>query len=168
MSKPLFSVCLLSLTLASCSTVLNHLPGVYTLEIQQGNIVEQDMIDQLKPHMNKRQVLYIMGSPMLKDVFHQSRWDYIYSDKVSGQDAVQKRISLVFSGDELAGIQGDLRPAAVPVIKPPRETTVIVPKRDLDRTLWEKFTGLFGFITGDSLQQKDPENLKPKPSDPAY
>ncbi|MDD5271767.1 MAG: outer membrane protein assembly factor BamE [Methylovulum sp.] len=168
MSKPLFSVCLLSLTLASCSMVLNHLPRVYTLEIQQGNIVEQDMIDQLKPRMTKRQVLYIMGSPMLKNVFHESRWDYIYSDKISGQDKVQKRITLVFNGDELAGMQGDLKPSAVPVVKPPHEMTVNVPKRDLEKTLWEKITGLFGFMRGDSKTEKDPENLKPKPSEAPY
>jgi outer membrane protein assembly factor BamE len=168
MSKPLFSVCLLALSLTACSTVLNHLPGVYSLEIQQGNIVEQDMIDQLKPHMNKRQVLYIMGSPMLKDVFHKSRWDYIYSDKVSGEDRVQKRITLVFNGDELAGMQGDLKPNGIPVVKPPKEMTVNVPKRDLDRTLLEKISGWFGFIRGDSKNEQDPENLKPKPSDPAY
>ncbi len=148
--------------------VLNHLPGVYTLEVQQGNIVEQDMIDQLKPRMTKRQVLYIMGSPMLKNVFHESRWDYIYSDKVSGQDKVQKRITLVFNGDELAGMQGDLKPSAVTVVKPPREMTVNVPKRDLEKTLWEKITGLFGFMRGDSKTEKDPENLKPKPNEAPY
>lgn len=168
MSKPLFSVCLLSLTLASCSMVLNHLPGVYTLEIQQGNIVEQDMIDQLKPHMSKRQVLYIMGSPMLKNVFHQSRWDYIYADKVSGQDEVKKRVTLVFNGDELAGMQGDLKPGGgVPTIKAPKEQTINVPKRDLDKTLWEKITSVFGFMRSGGTD-KDPENLKPKPSEAPY
>ena len=168
MSKPLLSVCLLAFTLSACSPVLNHLPGVYTLEIQQGNIVEQDMIDQLKPHMTKRQVLYIMGSPMMKDIFHQSRWNYIYSDKISGEELVQKRITLVFNGDELVGMQGDLKPNAVPVVKPQPETTVNVPKRDLDRTLWEKVTSLFGLLRGDTKAVQEPENLKPKPSEPAY
>jgi len=166
MRKPLFSACLLALNLTACSTILNHVPGVYSLEIQQGNIIDQDMIDQLKPHMNKRQVLYIMGSPMLKDVFHKSRWDYIYSDKVSGQDPVQKKITLVFNGDELAGIYGDLKPSAVPTVKPPRETTVFVPKRNLDKTLWEKITGWFGF--GKSIANTDPDNLKPNQSDSSY
>ncbi|MDO9104419.1 MAG: outer membrane protein assembly factor BamE [Methylovulum sp.] len=162
MSKLLFSFCLLaSLSLASCSMVLNNLPGVYSLEIQQGNIVDQDMIDQLRPGMNKRQVLYIMGSPMLVDTFHQKRWDYVYSDQPKGEDRVQKRITLVFDHDQIIGIQGDLRPSAVPVSKSTNETTVDVPKRDLDRTLWEKITGLFGYDGGNSPSQKEPAALKP-------
>jgi outer membrane protein assembly factor BamE len=132
MRKSFFSLSLLtSLTLVSCSTILNNLPGVYTLEIQQGNIIDQAMIDQLRPGMNKRQVLYIMGSPMLDDVFHKNRWDYLYSDQPEGEDRVQKRISLLFENDQIVGIQGDFRPSAVPVIKASAETTVDVPKRDL-------------------------------------
>ena len=145
MRKSLFSLSLLtSLTLVSCSTILNNLPGVYTLEIQQGNIIDQTMVDQLRPGMNKRQVVYIMGSPMLEDFFHKNRWDYLYSDKASGEDLMQKQLSLYFDNDHLVGVQGDFRPSAVPVIKPSTESTVDVPKRDLDKTLWEKITGLFG------------------------
>ena len=166
MSKLLFSLCLpASLTLASCSMILNNLPGVYSLEIQQGNIVDQTMIDQLRPGMNKRQVLYIMGSPMLVDTFHQKRWDYIYSDQPSGEDRVQKRITLVFDHDQIVGIQGDLRPSAVPVTKPSNETTVDVPKRDLERTLWEKLTGLVGYDGSDDAPKKEPSDPKPADAD---
>ncbi len=105
---------------------------------------------------------------MMKDIFHQSRWDYIYSDKISGEERVQKRITLVFNGDELVGMQGDLKPNAVPVVKLQPETTVNVPKRDLDKTLLEKVTSLFGLLRGDTKTIQDPENLKPKPSEPAY
>ncbi len=146
MRKSLFSLSILtSLTLVSCSTIMNNLPGVYTLEIQQGNIIDQTMIDQLRPGMSKRQVLYIMGSPMLDNVFHKNRWDYLYSDQPGGEDRVQKRISLFFENDQIAGIQGDFRPSAVPVIKTSGETTVDVPKRNLDKTLWEKITSLVGY-----------------------
>lgn len=166
MSKPFFSLSLLaSLTLVSCSTILNNLPGVYTLEIQQGNIVDQAMIDQLRPHMNKRQVLYIMGSPMLNDVFHQKRWDYIYSDQLSGEDRVQKRISLFFDNDQIVGIQGDLKPSAVPVIKPSAEVTVDVPKRDLEKTLWEKITGLVGYDDSDDEPKTGEPKAKPSSDD---
>ncbi len=146
MRKSLYYLSLLtSFTLVSCSTILNHLPGVYTLEIQQGNIIDQAMIDQLRPAMNKRQVLYIMGSPMLDDVFHKNRWDYLYSNQPGGEDRVQKQVSLFFENDQIVSIQGDFRPGATPAIKPSIETTVDVPKRDLDKTLWEKITGLFGY-----------------------
>jgi outer membrane protein assembly factor BamE len=152
---------LTSLTLVSCSTILNNLPGVYTLEIQQGNIIDQAMIDQLRPGMNKRQALYIMGSPMLDDVFHKNRWDYLYSDQPSGEDRVQKRITISFENDQIAGIQGDFRPSTTPVIKTSGETTVDVPKRDLEKTLWEKITGLVGYDDLDAPSKTDTTYAKP-------
>jgi outer membrane protein assembly factor BamE len=162
MRKPLYYLSLLtSLTLASCSTILSHVPGVYTLEIQQGNIIDQAMIDQLRPNMNKRQVLYIMGSPMLEDVFHKNRWDYLYSDQPSGEDRVQKQVTLFFENDQIVGIQGDFRPSEVPVIKTSGETTVDVPKRNLDKTLWEKITGLFGFEASDDAPATGDSDSKP-------
>jgi len=173
MRKPLFALnlsnsrftsCILavatSLALASCTTILTNLPGVYTVDVQQGNIVDQPMIDQLRPSMNKRQVLYIMGSPMLVDFFHQNRWDYLYSAQVAGGDRMQKRISLYFDNDQLTGVQGDFKPSEVPVIKTSDETTVEVPKRDLEKTLWEMITGLFGYDGIDDSPKSD----KSKPS----
>lgn len=129
--------------LTSCTTVMNNLPGVYSLDIQQGNIIDQSMIDQLRPKMTKRQVLYIMGSSMLVDVFHQERWDYLYSEQPGGGPRKQKRISLFFNGDELSRVQGDFRPSTKAVITQSKETTVEVPKRNLDKTLWGKITSLF-------------------------
>lgn len=140
--------------LISCTTVMNNLPGVYKLEVQQGNIVDQSMVDQLRPNMSKRQVLYIMGSPMMVDVFHPTRWDYIYSDQPSGEDRVQKRISLYFENDQIVGIQGDFRPGSVPVLKASEETTIDIPKRDIEKTLWEKITGLVSYDDDASKQDK--------------
>lgn len=175
MRKPLFALnlnihyttCILAvvanLTLTSCTTILTNLPGVYTADVQQGNMVDQAMIDQLRPSMNKRQVLYILGSPMLVDFFHQKRWDYLYSAQIDGGDRQQKRISLFFENDQLVGIQGDFKPSAVPVIKKSDETTVEVPKRDLEKNLWEKITGLFGFDGNDSSPKPNKSDAKPAP-----
>ncbi len=131
-------------TLPACETILTNLPGVYTIDIEQGNMVDQSMVDQLRPNMTKRQVLYIMGSPMLTDSFHEQRWDYLYSKQPGGEDRVQKRLSLYFNGDNLAGVQGDFRPSTLPVVKESTETSVDLPKRELDSTMWEKITSLFG------------------------
>lgn len=131
-------------SLSACETIMTNLPGVYTIDIEQGNIIEQAMVDQLRPNMTKRQVLYIMGSPMLNDAFHQQRWDYLYSEQPGGEARMQKRLSLYFNGDYLIGVQGDFRPSAVPVMKESDEATVDLPKRDLDTTMWEKITSLFG------------------------
>lgn len=130
-------------SLTGCETLLSNLPGVYSIDIEQGNMIDQAMIDQLRPNMTKRQVLYIMGSPMLADTFHEKRWDYLYSNQPGGESRTQKRVSLFFNGDNLAGVQGDFRPSAQPVIKESTETTVDIPKRIIDTTMWEKVSSLF-------------------------
>jgi outer membrane protein assembly factor BamE len=151
------------LSLASCTYILNNLPGVYTIPIQQGNIVDQTMVDQLRPSMTERQVLYILGSPMLVDTFHQKRWDYLYSNQPSGEDRQQKRISILFDENDLvSGIQGDFRPSSTPVEKPSEESTVEVPKRDIELTMWQKIKGLFGFDDIVDAPKKDPDA---KPAD---
>lgn len=178
MTKPFFALnrfgrgrasCMLaaaSLTLSSCTTILTNLPGVYSIDVQQGNIVDQNMIDQLRPNMNKRQVLYIMGSPMLADFFHQKRWDYIYSIQPGGGDRQQKRMTLFFENDQLVGVQGDFKPSKVPVIKPSEETVVDVPKRDLEKTLWETITGWFGYDSSDDSPKADKPNKPDEKSAP--
>ncbi len=148
-----------SIVLTSCTTIMNNIPGVYSLDIQQGNIINQDMIDQLRPKMSKRQVLYILGSPMLVDVFHEQRWDYIYSKQPGGESREQKRLALFFTEDKLISIQGDFRPSSLPVTRPSNETTIEVPERDLDKTLWEKITGLF---SDDGPQKLEPADIDEK------
>lgn len=145
MNKPAFWLSLLCyLTLPACSTILNNLPGVYKLDIEQGNMIDQSMVNQLRPGMTKRQVLYIMGSPMLTDKFHENRWDYVYSKAPSGEDREQKRISLFFKGDNLIGVQGDFRPGGAEAAKNSQESSIELPKRELDKSMWEIISGIFG------------------------
>ena len=154
------------ISLTGCETVLNHLPGVYTIDIEQGNMIDQSMVDQLRPNMTKRQVLYIMGSPMLADSFHQKRWDYLYSEQPGGEARMQKRISLFFEGDALVGVQGDMHPSMMPVVKQSAETTVDVPKRELENTMWEKITGLAEDSPSTSTTTEPAPIQTPKPTEP--
>ncbi len=89
-----------------------HIPFVYKVDINQGNIVNQDMVDQLEPGMNKARVRYVMGSPMLVHVFHQDRWDYIYLRRPGRGKPEKRRITLHFENDQLVRIEGDVRIAA--------------------------------------------------------
>jgi outer membrane protein assembly factor BamE len=94
------------LALAGCS-----FPGVYKIDIQQGNVVTQDMIDQLRPGMTRRQVRFIMGNPLLTDTFHADRWDYLYSLQPGGGERQQERMTLIFnSNDQLVSLNGDFMP----------------------------------------------------------
>jgi len=141
--RALFLTLSASLTLSACSYVVENLPGVYRLEIQQGNIIEQHMVDQLRPGMNKRQVLYVMGSPMLSDYFHKNRWHYIFYEKNEDGEEQEKRLLLFFDNDEIVGIQGDFKPSDKPVNRPIQQSTLELPKRDLDKSLWGYISGFF-------------------------
>ncbi len=85
-------------------------PGVYKIDIQQGNIITQEMVDQLRPGMTKRQVTFVMGTPLVRDPFNQDRWDYVYSYQPGGGVRGQERITMYFENDLLVNFTGDFRP----------------------------------------------------------
>lgn len=90
------------------------LPGLstYRIDIQQGNVVTQDMVDKLKPGMTRQQVRFILGTPPIVDPFRQDRWDYVYYLNRGGKLAEHRRLVLLFEGDILRRIDGDVLPAA--------------------------------------------------------
>ncbi|MDF1582682.1 MAG: outer membrane protein assembly factor BamE [Methyloprofundus sp.] len=135
----------LSSVITACSTIATDVPLVYEIDIDQGNIIDQLMINQLRPNMTKRQVIYILGSPLLIDPFTPNRWDYIYSQQPGHEDRVQQRVALFFNGDNLVHIAGDLAPEINPPPPPPKEITVDAPKRELKKTLYEMIASLFTF-----------------------
>ncbi|HDZ55712.1 MAG TPA: outer membrane protein assembly factor BamE [Pseudomonas xinjiangensis] len=98
-------LCTLALSLAGCG-----FPGVYKIDVQQGNVITQEMIDQLRPGMTTRQVRFIMGTPLVQDTFAPNRWDYLYSMKTGHQERTQERVSLMFEDDLLVGLAGDFVP----------------------------------------------------------
>ena len=105
---------LLCLSLGGCGAGGFRLgfPGVYRIDIAQGNIVTQEMIDQLKPGMTKRQVRFIMGSPLIVDNFEPERWDYFHSMKRRGEPETREHVSLFFENDKLVRFSGDYAPSS--------------------------------------------------------
>ena len=83
---------------------------VYKTDIRQGNVVDQEMVDQLKPGMTKRQVELVMGTPMVASPFDQNRWEYLTATSRRGRAADIKNLSLQFDGESLARIEGDWEP----------------------------------------------------------
>jgi outer membrane protein assembly factor BamE len=100
-----------SLLLSACSMPRFSLPRVHKVTVQQGNVITQDMIDQLKPGMTRGQVAYIMGDPVFRNAFNDNRWDYIYSIEVPGYYEDKKMVSLFFENDLLAYFTGDYTPS---------------------------------------------------------
>ena len=116
-----------SVLVSGCSW-LGDLPFVYKMDVQQGNVIDQDMVNKLQPGMNKNQVRYVLGTPMLIDVFHQERWDYVYTLERRGKPLPGHRFSVYFEDNRLARTQGDFRPQAGPEAQAaPSETVVSVP-----------------------------------------
>jgi outer membrane protein assembly factor BamE len=122
--------CIASLGLSGCSSSRFHL--VHKLDIQQGNVVTQDELNQLKPGMTRRQVQYIMGSPMIADVFHQDRWDYLYLMEPGYGEPSSDHVTLYFEGDVLARVEGSMRPQDVSTDTPAssHQVTVVVPPQE--------------------------------------
>ena len=82
-------------------------PGcVYRANISQGNIVEEEDLDQVEVGMTRNQVRFLLGTPMISDPFHQERWDYVYYVKIGRNDATAKRwVSVLFDDETVSEIQ---------------------------------------------------------------
>ncbi|MCA1925614.1 MAG: outer membrane protein assembly factor BamE [Thiobacillus sp.] len=87
--------------------------GPHRIDVQQGNALDQENVARLKIGLNRAQVRFLLGTPLVVDPFRTDRWDYVYLYYKSGQLTEQKRITLFFEGDTLARIEGDL-PAVPP------------------------------------------------------
>lgn len=100
------------LALAACSNV--KMPDVasaitpYRIDIRQGNYITQDMVAQLKPGMTRDQVRFILGTPLVADIFHAERWDYIYSFKPGRGEVQLRRFAVFFADNKLARVAGDV------------------------------------------------------------
>lgn len=106
----------------------------YKIDIQQGNVVTQEMVDKLRPGMTRAQVRYVLGTPLVTDPFHKDRWDYFYSYK-KGVEGVpeSRRLTLLFKDDVLYRVQGD-----VAVKNPSGEETSKAPEAPVAAALDDK------------------------------
>ncbi len=149
---------LVFITLTACSTEGDRkLPGVYRVDVQQGNVIEQEMIDKLRPGMDRNQVRFIMGTPAIADPFHAERWDYLFTQSKSGRTRKQRHVKLFFKDDKLTHVEGDIVPGErkSPDDLEVRAASVEVP---LDKNQPGVFSRMFDalpFIGDDTPQQKE-------------
>lgn len=103
-----FKIILLTLLLAACDSI--SLPDSasvltpYKMDIRQGNFVTAEMREKIKLGMSKSQVKYVLGTPMVNDVFHANRWDYVYRLEQRAKLVDQQRLTLYFENDNLIKI----------------------------------------------------------------
>lgn len=101
------------LMLSACASKVDigDIVSPYRIDVQQGNLVTQEMVAQLKPDMSKDQVRFVLGTPLINDIFHADRWDYVFM-LTPGRGEVQRRqISLFFENGKLARVAGDVQAA---------------------------------------------------------
>ena len=103
--SPLVPLTLALVLLSGCSGSLSFL-SAYRIDVEQGNIVTPEMIEQLKPNMTRRQVRFVMGTPLIEDTFNTDRWDYRYFLRNGTKTLEESKLSVFFEGDALVNVTG--------------------------------------------------------------
>jgi outer membrane protein assembly factor BamE len=107
---------LVALALSACGSfngASNRLVNVitpYKIDIVQGNFVSREQADALKPGMSRTQVRDILGTPLLTDIFHADRWDYVFTFQRQGVAPQARRVTVFFKGDALDHTEADPLP----------------------------------------------------------
>ncbi len=127
----------LALTVLLILTGCSYLPHIlYKIDVQQGNVVTEEMVDKIKPAMTKSQVLFVLGSPLIVDTFRDNRWDYVYILREKGDLVEQKRLTIFFEDDKVVNIENYLNFSKNPITFKPAE-----PNPEPEKTQSETATG---------------------------
>ncbi|CAA0100732.1 Outer membrane protein assembly factor BamE [BD1-7 clade bacterium] len=88
---------------SACSTA--HFPWVYRVDVDQGNIIDPEQLEQVTLGMTPRQVQFLLGTPLLQDPFNDNRWDYFYSYETGKGLITREGVTLFFDEGKLAEIK---------------------------------------------------------------
>ena len=107
---------LVALALSGCASLQSSdsFLGVitpYRLEVVQGNVITREQASAVKPGMTRMQVRDILGSPLLTDVFHSDRWDYIFTIRRQGAEPQRRSLVARFNGDLLTTLEAPELPS---------------------------------------------------------
>ncbi len=110
------SVWMVPLALVACGSLrspesLFGLVTPYRVEIVQGNVVTQEMAALIKPGLSRSQVRDALGSPLLTDIFHADRWDYVFTIRRQGAPYQQRRVTVLVEGDSMKAFEADELPS---------------------------------------------------------
>jgi|GEM_PF-782767 len=153
-----------------------EIPGVYKIPIQQGNLITQEMVNELRPGMTKQQVRYLLGTPLLIDTFQEDRWEYLYTNRPASKGITtvkieKKRLELLFHNGRLQKITGDMYPQGEELAKATkeesRERTIVIPpdapRNEDDISLIERVLDkATGKDKGTPVKKVKPQRIKRK------
>jgi outer membrane protein assembly factor BamE len=117
MRPPLAVLLASTLGLTACGSIKSKSDDLfgwitpYRIEIVQGNVVTQEMAAALKPGMSRVQVRDVLGSPLLTDIFHADRWDYVFTIRRQGAAYQQRRVTVLFDGESMKSFEADELPS---------------------------------------------------------
>ena len=96
--------------LAACSSSpgISSMLSPYRIDVRQGNYVDQEMVAKLRPGMTRDQVRFALGTPLVSDIFHADRWDYVYRFQPGRGEPQLRRLVVFFVDDKLARVGGDV------------------------------------------------------------
>jgi outer membrane protein assembly factor BamE len=106
----------LAVASASCSSlqssdnVLGFITP-YRIEVVQGNVVTREQAARVQPGMSREQVRELLGSPLLADVFHADRWDYVFTIRRQGAEPQRRSVVAWFKGDVLTRLDAGELPS---------------------------------------------------------
>ena len=79
--------------------------------------MSREAVSQLREGMTRDQVRFLLGTPLLTDVFHADRWDYYFSFRRGSRPVVQSRqFTVYFEGDKLVRWVGNELPSEYELI----------------------------------------------------
>jgi outer membrane protein assembly factor BamE len=92
-----------------CSLAAGLAACVYRVDVQQGNLLDDQDIDAIQPGMTRSQVRFLLGTPMVEDAFHRDRWDYVYYLRQGRRRREEKRWLIVsFAEDKVTEVRKDV------------------------------------------------------------
>ncbi len=83
----------------------------YRVEVVQGNVITREQVEQVRVGMTRAEVRDVLGSPMVADIFHEDRWDYVFTIRRAGAAPQQRNVVVRFQGERMARIDAPELPA---------------------------------------------------------
>lgn len=107
-----FAAALAAALVAGCSWApsITSLTNPYRATVVQGNFVSREQAAALKPGMSRQQVREILGTSLLSSIFHENRWDYVFTFKARNEPMKEYRLTVYFQGDKLERVDGEQMP----------------------------------------------------------
>jgi len=83
----------LGLSISGCKNLNSY---AYRIDVPQGNLVTEEMAQQLRIGMSREQVQFLLGQALVRSDFHMNRWDYVYYFNPRRGDIQIRKITIFF------------------------------------------------------------------------